>query len=82
MRRLVILAVVAAAASLIVRKLTEGTAPTLGERCSKVCDRFLANMPRSFPPNRIMADLDALKEQTARVLEVLEEREQQDRPQE
>ncbi len=27
------------------------------------------------PPNRMMADLDALKEQTARILEVLEERE-------
>jgi hypothetical protein len=39
-----------------------------------MCDRMLAAMPDSFPPNRMMADLEAVKEQTARILELLEER--------
>ena len=39
-----------------------------------MCDRMLANMPESFPPNRMMADLDSLKVKTERILEVLEER--------
>ena len=42
------------------------------ERCSEMCDRMLANMPDSFPPNRMMADLESIKEQTARILNVLE----------
>jgi hypothetical protein len=33
---------------------------------------MLDQMPESFPPNRMMADLDELKEQTARILDVLE----------
>ncbi len=52
------------------------------ERCSGMCERMLASMPESFPPNRMMADLDALKEQTARILEVLEERQAVEGPQE
>ncbi len=52
------------------------------EHCSGMCKRMLATMPESFPPNRMMADLDALKEQTARILEVLEERQEVDGQQE
>ncbi len=52
------------------------------EHCSGMCERMLASMPESFPPNRMMADLDAVKEQTARILEVLEERQEVDGPQE
>jgi hypothetical protein len=33
---------------------------------------MLANMPDSFPPNRMMADLESIKTQTARILEVVE----------
>ncbi len=75
MRRLPIFAVLAAVTFLTVRKIAERAGPAMRERCSKMCDRILANMPESFPPNRMMADLDALKEQTARILEVLEKRE-------
>jgi hypothetical protein len=39
-----------------------------------MCERMLAQMPESFPPNRMMADLETLKEQTARILDVLEPR--------
>lgn len=61
MKRLLILAVAAAGTFLVVRKLAEGAAPTLRERCAEMCDRFLTNIPESFPPNRIMGDLDVLK---------------------
>jgi hypothetical protein len=43
---------------------------------------MLANMPESFPPNRMMADLEALNEKTARIVEILAEREQVGGPQE
>jgi hypothetical protein len=54
------------------RKMAESAGPALRERCSELCDRFLAKMPDSFPPNRMMADLDALNEKTDRILEILE----------
>ena len=73
MKRLIILAVVAAGIRLVIRKIAEGAGPAMRERCSEMCDRMLANMPDSFPPNRMMADLDSLKDKTARILEVLEE---------
>ncbi len=82
MRRLIIFAVVAAGMLLVLRKMAERAGPVMRERCSEMCDRMLANMPESFPPNRMMADLEALKEQTARILEVLEERKEVDGPQE
>ncbi len=74
MRRLIIFAVVAVGIRLAIRKMAEGAGPAMRERCSEMCDRMLANMPESFPPNRMMADLDALKERTARILDLLEER--------
>ena len=64
------------------RRIAERTGPAMREQCSEMCERMLATMPESFPPNRMMADLDALKEQTARILEVLEERQAVDGPQE
>ncbi len=72
MRRLIIFAVVAAGMPLAMRKMAEGAGPLMRERCSEMCDRMLANMPESFPPNRMMADLEALKEQTARILNLVE----------
>ena len=71
MRRLVLLAVFAAGMFLAVREIAERAGPAMWERCSEMCVRMLANMPESFPPNRMMADLEALKEQTVRILEVL-----------
>jgi hypothetical protein len=80
MRRLLIFAVIAAGTSLVVRRIAGKAA--LPELCAEMCDRFLANMPESFPPNRMMADLDALKEQNARILEALGQGEEADGPQE
>ena len=74
MRRLIILAVVVAGIRLVIRRVVESEGPAMRERCSEMCDRMLAKMPESFPPNRMMTDLDALKEKTDRILELLEER--------
>jgi hypothetical protein len=82
MRRLIIFTVLAAGMLLAMRKMAEGGGFAMGERCSEMCDRMLANMPESFPPNRMMADLETLKKQTARILEKLEEPEEVDGPQE
>lgn len=80
MRRLLIFAVLAAAMFLVMREMAGRAGPVMRERCSEMCDRMLANMPESFPPNRMMADLETLKEQTARILDVLEEHEKEDGP--
>ena len=74
MRRLIIFAVLVAGVCLVMRRMAESAGPAMRERCSEMCDRMLANMPESFPPNRMMADLESLKEKTARILEMLEER--------
>ena len=74
MRRLIIFAVLVAGVFLVMRRMAESAGPAMRERCSEMCDRMLANMPEAFPPNRMMADLDSLKEKTARILEMLEER--------
>ncbi len=76
-----VFAVFAVGAFLAIRKMAESAGPAMWERCSEMCDRMLANMPESFPPNRMMTDLETLKEQTARILEKLEEPEEVDRPQ-
>jgi hypothetical protein len=81
-RRLLIFAVLAAGMVLAMRMIAERAGPAMRARCSEMCERMLANMPESFPPNRMMADLEALKGQTARILEVLEEREDAGGPQE
>ena len=72
MKRLIIFAVLAAGMFLAMRKLAGRAGPAMHELGSEMCDRMLANMPESFPPNRMMADLESLKEQTARILEKLE----------
>ncbi|MCH7585487.1 MAG: hypothetical protein IH941_10110 [Acidobacteria bacterium] len=82
MRRPIIFAVVATGILLVIPTVAERAGPALRARCSNMSHRMLANMPASFPPNRMMADLEALKEQTARILEVLEESEEVDGPQE
>ncbi len=73
MRRLIIFVVVATGILLIIRNMAKRGAPVMQERCSEMCNRMLANMPDSFPPNRIMADLKSIKEQTVRILKVVEE---------
>ncbi len=72
-----ILMVVAAGMLLAVRLLAKSQGPVMRERCLEMCDRMLDNMPDSFPPNRMMADLESIKEQTARALSLLEDQEEE-----
>ncbi|MFQ5516495.1 MAG: hypothetical protein ACE5E8_02880 [Acidimicrobiia bacterium] len=64
------------------RKMVAKAAPAMRARCSEMCDRMLADMPDSFPPNRMLADLAAIREQTARMLEVLQAGHGENEPQE
>ncbi|MEE8406971.1 MAG: hypothetical protein V3S32_07460 [Acidimicrobiia bacterium] len=82
MRRLLIFALLAGGMLVALRTLSERAGPAIREQCSGMCDRMLASMPESFPPNRMMADLEALKEKTDRILEALEENKAVDGPQE
>jgi len=72
MKRLAILAVLAAVVIVAVRKMIRLDGGAVRARCSEMCERMLDGMPESFLPNRMMADLDDLKAQTARILNVLE----------
>lgn len=60
------------AAVVIVPTLASKAAPAVRARCSQACERMLAKMPESFPPNRMLADVAALKEQTARLVDLME----------
>ena len=72
MRRFIIALVVAAAMVLIVRLMAVKMAPVMRARCAETCERMLANMPESFPPNRMMADLEVLKARTDRILDLVD----------
>lgn len=74
MKRLAILAVLATSMILALRKIAHMGGPAMRARCSAMCERMLNQMPESFPPNRVMADLESLKEQTAHILDMLERR--------
>jgi hypothetical protein len=80
-KRFTMFAVVAAGMCLVMWKMIGRAGPRMRAWCSEMCDRFLATMPESFPPNRMMSDLQALREQTDRILDVLEEREKADESQ-
>ncbi len=72
MKRLVIFTLLAAGVVVAMRKMVQTGGPAMRAKCSEMCDRMLDQMPESFPPNRMMSDLESLKEQTTRILEVLE----------
>ena len=72
MKRLAIFTLVAAGVMVAMRKMAQTGGSAVRARCSEMCDRMLNQMPESFPPNRMMSDLQFLKEQTARILDVLE----------
>lgn len=74
MRRLLIFAGLAAGMFLARRKIAERLGPAIRKRCSEACERMLANMPESFPPNRMLAGLETLEEQNARILGLVERR--------
>jgi hypothetical protein len=75
MRRLIIGAVLGLGVLLLARRLKQAMrgSPTLAERLSEKCERMLAGLPSSFPPNRMMADLETVKARTDLILEKLNE---------
>lgn len=72
MKRLAAFAVFVGVVILAVRRLGGFDGTTIRAKCSEMCDRMLDQMPESFPPNRMMADLDDLKERTGQILDILE----------
>ncbi len=74
MKAFIIWTVLAALILVAARQIAGRCAPAIRERCSEACERMLAHMPESFPPNRMMADLGTLKEQTAQILDLVESR--------
>jgi len=73
MKRLVIFGLLAFGMIALMQKMAPKYGPQMRARCAEMCDQMLDNMPESFPPNRMMADLESLKEQTARILDLLED---------
>ncbi len=68
MRRLIIGVVLVTAMGLAIRRM----APAMRSRFAEACERMLSSMPESFPPNRMMADLETLKERTARIVDLVD----------
>lgn len=73
MKRLATMVLIAAGVTVLMRKMARMGDPEMREKCSDMCDRMLDQMPDSFPLKRMMADLESVKEQTARILELLED---------
>ena len=68
MKALVLLAVIGGLA-LLARRF----GPQMRAGCMAACDRMIDEMPDSFPPKRIMSDLEALRTQSERMIALLEE---------
>ena len=73
MKRVVVWGVLAGLVLLVLRKMTAETASAMRVKCAQMCDQMLEKMPESFPPNRMMADLDHLKGQMDRILDALQD---------
>jgi dienelactone hydrolase len=71
-RRLAAWGVLVAAAVLLLRRVKPRVASAARTRCAQMCDEMLAKMPDSFPPNRMLADLDHLRKQTDLLVDALQ----------
>jgi hypothetical protein len=72
MRRIVIGAALAGVGVLTARAL----GAKLQERLMARCERMFEQMPDDFPPKRVMRGIEEVRVNTARTLELLEERKQ------
>lgn len=72
MRRIAIGAALAGVGVVVARAL----APKLHARLLAACERMFEQVPDTFPPKRMMQGIDELRANTARALELLEERDQ------
>lgn len=55
-----------------VLRLVRPRGPAMRDRFMEMCDRMMDEMPESFPPKRMMADLEAIRLNTERILEALQ----------
>ena len=72
MRRIVIVGSLAGVGVLIAGAL----GPKLHERLMARCEGMFEQMPDDFPPKRMMRGIEEIRANTARTLELLEERKQ------
>lgn len=74
MRRLIMWVILGAGVAAVARRLRRNrrASPTLAERMAAKCEQMLAQMPESFPPKRMMADLETVTARTALILEKLD----------
>ncbi len=70
MRRIMIGAAFTGIGVLILR----GLGPKLRERFRAALGRMFEQMPDDFPPKRMMQSVEQIRQKTARILELLEER--------
>jgi hypothetical protein len=71
MRRIAIVSALVGVGILIVRPRM----PKLHERLMARCEGMLDRMPETFPPKKMMRGIDEISVSTARILELLEARE-------
>ncbi len=72
MRRIAIAAALIGVGVLVTRAF----APHLHRRIQAGCERMFEQMPDDFPPKRMMRGIEEIRANTARTLELLEERKQ------
>jgi hypothetical protein len=72
MRRIAVGAALTGVGVLVARAL----APKLHARLLAGCERMFEEMPDEFPPKRMMRGIEEMRANTARILELLEERKQ------
>jgi hypothetical protein len=72
MRRIAIRAAVIGGVMLTARAL----GPRLHARMLAACEGMFEQMPKDFPPKKMMAGIEEIRATTARVLELLQERTQ------
>jgi hypothetical protein len=72
MRRIATAAVLTGVGVLIVRAVVPRL--KLHERAMAACERMFRQMPEDFPPKRVMRGIEEIRANTARTLELLEER--------
>jgi hypothetical protein len=68
-RRILAAAALAGGAYLVLRR----RGPALRRRCLDVCGRMFEQLPEDFPPKRMAQGIEELREQTGRILRLLEE---------
>jgi hypothetical protein len=71
-RRIAARAALVGAAALVLRAL----APKLHARMLAACEHMFEEMPDSFPPKRMLRGIDEIRVNSARTVELLEQREQ------